>query len=50
MGTHVGSSTLPFNDTLVALSELQLEHVRILLNMVNNQQDKMTGEHSFCLG
>ena len=47
VGTPVSSSTLPSNETLAALSELQPEHVRILLNMVNNKQDKMTGEHSF---
>lgn len=47
VGSHVGGSPLPPHSTITALSELQPEHVRILLNMVNkHQQDRMTGEPS----
>uniref|UniRef100_A0A803KVU3 Retrotransposon Copia-like N-terminal domain-containing protein n=1 Tax=Chenopodium quinoa TaxID=63459 RepID=A0A803KVU3_CHEQI len=39
----VEGSAMPSNDTLAALSEMQPEHIRLLLNMVNKQQqDKMT--------
>ncbi|KAL2901144.1 Retrovirus-related Pol polyprotein from transposon RE1 [Bienertia sinuspersici] len=44
----VGSPSMPTNSaTVAALSDLQPEHVRILLNLINKQQqDKMIGEPS----
>uniref|UniRef100_A0A803MMN7 Uncharacterized protein n=1 Tax=Chenopodium quinoa TaxID=63459 RepID=A0A803MMN7_CHEQI len=44
MGGSIGPPVVPSTDTLSALSELKPEHVRLLLNMVtNNQQEKMSG-------
>ncbi|KAL2941173.1 Retrovirus-related Pol polyprotein from transposon RE1 [Bienertia sinuspersici] len=44
-GSSIGGTNLPPTATLAALSELQPEHVRLLMNMVQqHQQDKMTGE------
>ncbi|XP_021751608.1 uncharacterized protein LOC110717256 [Chenopodium quinoa] len=46
MGGSIGPPVVPSTDTLSALSELKPEHVRLLLNMVtNNQQEKMSGEY-----
>ncbi|XP_021755434.1 uncharacterized protein LOC110720688 [Chenopodium quinoa] len=47
VGVFLAAATsLPLQETLSALSELQPEHVRLLLTMVNNRQyDKMTGEY-----
>ncbi|XP_021725291.1 uncharacterized protein LOC110692563 [Chenopodium quinoa] len=44
VGCSGDSPPIP-QDTLSALSEFKPEHVRLLLNMVNNQKEKMSGEY-----